>query len=162
VGLAHVGLLRSGLDARAANAATLLVALTPAIGFFATVVEHHGIFLPFAALAFWITAVLGRRPSWPGAGLLGVTTRVAYLLPGTGNLLPGLLLPAFLAWRAGAEARGWIAGRDLAIAALAGALHLALFFGLRDLELPSGGVDAALDSVLGDGIGQPRGLEYLP
>src|SRR5690606_15919454 len=58
VGLAHVGLLRSGLDARAANAATLLVALTPAIVFFATVVEHHGIFLPFAALAFWITVEL--------------------------------------------------------------------------------------------------------
>ncbi len=76
--------------------ATALVATTPAVVFFATVVEYHGFFFGFAQLAFLATVALVRHPSAWRAGLLGVACSLATLVHSTGVLLPVILLPVFV------------------------------------------------------------------
>jgi len=160
IGVVHLAFARLGMARAALHTATGLVFVTPAIAFFATVVEHHGPFLPFAALSFLCAVQFARRPKAWRALLLGASTHVAYLVHGTGNLLPGLLFPLVLAWRA----RAGTLRSDLGLLALAGTVHLGLFFGLLEFEL--GGADAGggakLGAILGEGIGRPRGLTVLP
>ncbi|MCC6781954.1 MAG: hypothetical protein IT457_03850 [Planctomycetes bacterium] len=159
VGLAQLAFARLGLRGRTLAFATLLVATTPPIAFFATVVEHHGPFLPFAAASFLLGVEFARRPGLLLALALGASTHLAYLVHGTGNLLPGLLFPLILAWRRGLPT--W--RRDLGLLALAGAIHLLSFVLLLEYEL-GGAVRGSekLGAILGEGIGGPRGIAAIP
>ncbi len=156
VGLVHLALRDLGMTVAAALWATALVAVAPPVAFFATVVEHHGPFFAFAGLAFWVTVRFARRPTYGWAAGLGVVTHLAYAVHGSGNLLPAVLLPLFLAWR-------WPAGRlwrDLGWATLAGAIHLGLFFALLRYEVT--GLQDGVFNALESGIGRPKHLSYLP
>ena len=158
VALFHLGLRRLRIGAGQAWLATGLVALCPPVLFFATVVEHHGPFFAFAGLSFVVMVELVRRPGVVLAVALGLSTHLAYAVHGTGNLLPGLLLPWFLALRLDAGTLR----RDLGLVAIAGALHLGLWAGLMDVELPRGGGSRTLAVLYDDGIGRPRGIVHLP
>lgn len=69
-------------------------ACLPATAHFATVMELHSLFLPFAAAAFWQTVRIARTPGLASAGAataLGLTTAVAAAVHATGHLLLGFL-----------------------------------------------------------------------
>ena len=71
------------------------IAVSPALLFFATIVEFHGLFMAFAGLAWFFEACLERsRRSWPWAVSMGISTGLAALVHATGQLL-GPLLPLF-------------------------------------------------------------------
>lgn len=93
----HAGLRAAGCTPRQAHAATAAVALTPAVAFFATAVEYHGLFFGFAQAAFWATARFARQPTLGRAGVLAAAMAVAALVHSTGWLLPVALLPFWLA-----------------------------------------------------------------
>ena len=79
------------------------VGATPAVLFFATVIEIHGVAAGFAGLAWWATARAAKAPSWSSAALVGVGTGLAAAVHATGHLLPfavaALLLGAVPALR---------------------------------------------------------------
>lgn len=71
-------------------------ATTPAIVFFATVVEIHGVFLAFAGLCWYLMArheAIGSAARLRSAFVLGVATAVAAHVHATGQLLPLVILP---------------------------------------------------------------------
>jgi hypothetical protein len=93
----HAGLRAAGCPPRQAQAATAAVALTPAVAFFATAVEYHGLFFGFAQAAFWATVRFARQPTLGRAAVLAVAMATAALMHSTGWLLPVALLPFWLA-----------------------------------------------------------------
>lgn len=66
---------------------TATSAVAPAVVFFATVPEIHGVFFAFAGLAWWMWARLLRAPRALHAVLLGVSTGMAASVHATGHLL---------------------------------------------------------------------------
>lgn len=90
-----------------AAAVTLTVAVTPAVAFFAMMVEIQGVFFGLASLA-WLAAVRCRvRPSMPRVALLGAATGLAAMVHSSGNLLP-LLLGVFLLLESAELRRRWL------------------------------------------------------
>ncbi len=87
VWLVHCATRRLGLDRFGTNVVTALFALCPGVMFFATVVEVHGAFLPFAGLAMLAMAHAARSPRWWNAVLLGLALGLAYLSHPTGALM---------------------------------------------------------------------------
>ena len=87
--LSHASYRWTG-DRRAALVAAAWFACLPATVHHATVMELHGQFLPFAALAIWCTVRAidrdRRRPRWPGT-VLGISTALAAAMHATGHLL---------------------------------------------------------------------------
>jgi len=147
VACAHAGFRRLGLERAQALTASALVATTPAIVFFATVVEYHGAYFALAGLAFWCMARCHERPSAARALLLGAVCQLGAQVHSSGNLLPGLLLAWFVAL--GGDTREQLR-RRLRLAALAALAHVAL--------LPLFG---ALWSSLGGGASARSQIEFL-
>ena len=130
--------------------ATLLLGLCPAVLLFATVVEFHGVLLGFAGIAFLLAAHLAIKPGWIVAVALGIATSVAAGVHSSGLVLPGVLLPWFLA-------RRWHIGtrqHDLLLCGIAGALHLGGAFLLAKPDQAT--------HVLETGFSHPQGIEHLP
>jgi hypothetical protein len=119
VGSIHAAFRRLRFTRFAALLATALVAATPSLVFFATVVELHGPFFAFAGLAAWTTARLIERPAASRAIALGAATALAYAAHATAGILPIPLLLAFLA----VDSRR---ARAVRLAALALGVHAAL------------------------------------
>ncbi len=148
--------------------ATALVATTPAVVFFATVVEYHGFFFGFAQLAFLATVALVRHPSAWRAGLLGIACALATLVHSTGVLLPVILLPVFVV-----ECKASLRGKVFE-AALVIVTHLAgVFLGVLLLRALGIGVVPEIPPLNGSWLsaqwpGIPRalwrewGLPYAP
>ncbi len=99
----HRASVALGLPRTAARCATLLACAMPAVVFFGTVVELHGVFFAPMGLAFWLWArAVGSSMPKPGVGrfvVLGVATAVASGVHTSGHFLLWLL-PA-LAWGLG-------------------------------------------------------------
>ena len=72
------------------------VALCPAVLFFASVIEIHGLFLAFASLSFYLCVLLAEMRSLFVAILLAVALAVATGVHASGVLLPLLFLPWYL------------------------------------------------------------------
>lgn len=87
---AHRTAARLSLSRRDAALLAALCAVPPAVVFFATVPEIHGLFSAFAGLAWWVWARLLQVPSVPRALALGATTALAASVHATGHLLFGL------------------------------------------------------------------------
>ncbi len=97
----HLGLRGAGYGLRDALFVVGLVALNPAVLFFATVVEAHGPFFGGAGLAALLTARLVTRPTVVAAALVGLAVGVARGLHGTGAMMPAVL-----------AAFGWLLARS--------------------------------------------------
>ena len=134
-GCAYLAARTSGSTPLRAVATAALVAATPAVLFFATVVEVPGVLLGFAGIGWLLAARLAAAA--PGAqrllvAALGASTAVAAAVHATGHLLPCWLLPWALRARRRRDALG-LAGVGLAAHVL-----LTLFFtsGLHALGWP--------------------------
>lgn len=101
VAFSHRACCVLGLSRANAAIATGLVATAPAVVFFATIVEFHGVFFAFAGLVWWMLARLLKRPSFAHAVVLGVSTAIAGFVHGTGQLLIPLVVAWFVAGRFG-------------------------------------------------------------
>ncbi|MBK8100303.1 MAG: hypothetical protein IPK26_24645 [Planctomycetes bacterium] len=158
VGCFRAGLRRLGIGARRATVATALLAANPGSLLFATVVEFHAPLLGAAGLCFWWTCVLVTRPSWPRAIVLGGFTHGAFLMHSTALFLPVWLLLFLLAWRWPQQTMR----RDLALAAVAAAIHGLLFL-LMPRVLPEHyGLYADLSAAMAKegSIRRPQTLDY--
>ncbi|MFQ5503562.1 MAG: hypothetical protein ACE5F1_02060 [Planctomycetota bacterium] len=142
----HRAALERGLSRVDALLAVLFVALSPAVLFFATVVELHGPFQAFAGLAWLGVSRLDRHARTSAAVGLGAATGLAALAHGTGHLLPALLLPWFFARQL---SRRVALRRILTLAGIALGAHVlltlaaALLFLL--LGIPTGNLPAFLE-----------------
>lgn len=97
-----------GLSRARTVLAMLLVGMAPSPFFYATVVEFHGVFLPFASLAFLAATAFGLRSTLLGALGLGFLSGLAYCVHASGNILPGMLLPWAIALaRRGPHPSSW-------------------------------------------------------
>ncbi|MEM7199860.1 MAG: hypothetical protein AAF628_06315 [Planctomycetota bacterium] len=76
------------------NLATALCALTPAVVFFATVIEIPGVLFGFAGCAWWLTARYLVRPGAWRAAVIGVATATMALLHATGHVFVMVVLGA--------------------------------------------------------------------
>ena len=154
----HLGFCLLRLRSRERFAATVLFALNPAVFFFATVVEYHGPFLGFAALAFFCMAAMSRMQTWPfriaWALMLGAATALSGMVHASGLALPALLLPWCMAQRLQGRSKRC---RVVAFAAIpcvvAASLHVlgAVFFAKL----------AQSQQFLEEGFRRPQGIEYL-
>ncbi len=72
---------------------TCLAGLCPAVVFFATVVERHGLFFAFAGLCTWLAAWFGRRPTLATSAALALGVTAAYAAHSTGILMLSILVP---------------------------------------------------------------------
>lgn len=111
----------------------LAAGLSPAWLFFATVVEVHGVFLPFAVAATHAQLLAVRRPTLPRATAAGLALGLAYLAHPTGALLlfQMPLLASLAGRRLGLLPFALAAGGLLAIVALGSVLLPALGTGVR-------------------------------
>lgn len=112
-------------------------ACLPATAHFATVMELHSLFLPFAAAAFWQAVRIAAAPQRASAGAavaLGLTTAIAAAVHATGHLLLGFLgLWLIGAWsQAGAKR-----SRGVRLGALLVAVHVAASLGLERALVPA-------------------------
>jgi len=117
VWLAHAGCSALGEQRSRCALTAALFASTPAVVFFATVIEIPGVMLAFVGVAWWLACRFVRRPSPYLAVAIGMNTAVASLVHATGHVLP-LVMLAFL-W-------GWLPGgawRPLRTAILLGGAH---------------------------------------
>lgn len=127
LGVHRAGLIL-GLGRGAAFSLAALCAVSPAIVFFATVVEIHGVFFAFAGLAWWALARLVRSPTVPWAMALGAATGVSSCVHATGHLLLGLVVLVFWGLTLSAGTFRWPRSLALATASAAGhALAVVLF-----------------------------------
>jgi len=92
VGLCHLAARRFGLGRSGAAWLTALIATTPSLVFFATVVEVHAPYFACLGLAWFATANLVRRPTAAAGAGLGLACGLAYLAHASGLVLPGPLL----------------------------------------------------------------------
>jgi hypothetical protein len=130
VGCACLASRGLGRSRRHAVAVAVLMLSVPAVLFFATVVELHGIFLGFCGPALLATAALARRPTlWRGVGF-GAALALAYLGHASAALLPAVLLPLALCYPAGGG------GVTRVRALLAPTLAAAVLFGGFLVALP--------------------------
>ena len=93
----HRCLLALGFGRGECALGSVLVATTPALLFFATVVEFHGLFFGFAGFAWWMCGRAIERPSSGRLLFLGVSIAIAGFVHATGQLLSPLLVGWFLA-----------------------------------------------------------------
>lgn len=98
--LHHAARLAGLSRARAALAAAMFAG-APAVLFYATIVEFHAIFLPWAGLAFLATTRLATRPSLARGVVAGTAAGFASVVHASGAILPALLVP----WALVASAR---------------------------------------------------------
>lgn len=122
---AHVGFVSLRLARARAALATLLLACCPAVLFFATIVEFHGVFFAFAGLSFALFArCIASGRVWT-AVCAGTSVGVAAAVHGLGHFLS----PVFGVWAALAYARSRPqAARDiLAMGASIAGAHAATF-----------------------------------
>ena len=89
----HAASRRLGVPRGAALLAAVAIMVAPAIVFFASVVELHGLFFGFTGIAALATARFAEGPSWLRGAVLGLSVVLAYLAHATGSLLPAILLP---------------------------------------------------------------------
>lgn len=87
-----------GLARPTCNLTALAFGLSPGVMFYATIVEVHGPFLPFAGGAALALAWCGKTLQWRAAVVAGLSLTLAYLAHPSGALM-GALLPS-LAWSA--------------------------------------------------------------
>lgn len=92
VGLLFLTGRRFGLGRKDAAWVAALVATTPSLVFFATVVEVHAPYFAYLGLAWLATAHLVRRPTSQRGALLGAACGLAYLGHASGLVLPAPLL----------------------------------------------------------------------
>ena len=104
-GLTHAASRVLGLNRADALLVAALTACTPAVMFYASVVELHGVFYAFAALGALRASHLIATPTVANAVLLGLATALAYCFHSTGHLLP--LLFAAMFWGARGGGVGW-------------------------------------------------------
>lgn len=158
VGFCHAAFVRLAPAGRAIWA-TVCLALAPTVLLFATVVEFHGPLLLPVGIALWWTARLIERPSAWGMLVLAACCHAGFLIHGQAMFLPLWLLVLYLHRRA-----GWTNRRDLGLAALAGAAHVLLWWGLPRLWPAHYGFWADLASGLtAEGsTGRPQSLDFLP
>jgi hypothetical protein len=71
----------------------LWVGLCPAVLFFSTVVEVHGVFLAFASLSFYLCVRLVKKPGLLLSAAFGTSMALAAAVHASGALLPLLYLP---------------------------------------------------------------------
>ena len=150
------GLQRLPISAGRRDTAAFLLAAGPAALLYATVVELHAPLMAAAGLAFWWTAVQVQRPSWWGMVVLGVLTHGCFVMHSSGLLLPGWLLPFFLA-------RRWPATRrDVLLAMVAGLVHALLWFALPRLFPSYYGLHADLTAAFAkeSSINRPQTIDY--
>lgn len=140
---------------------TAWVGLCPAVLFFATVVEIHGVFLAFAAFCFYLTVVLVDRKSLPLAALLGISLALTWQVHASGILLPLVYLPWYL------RRAGWN-GRVIGTAVVAGLLAFTILLLVREGSMGTtlGGAGNVLASLRDLGaeshrIGEVLWVEWL-
>jgi hypothetical protein len=149
VALSHAAFVRLGWSRMSAALATCVVATAPAVVFFATVVELHGLHFGSCGATWLAIAWFARKPSAAAGLAIGVATAIGYLGHGTGLLLPIVALPfaAILAKDRGADARtlplplGLSLASHVAVVAVSNAL-------LRVVE-PGVSVDGAAQYAIG-------------
>jgi len=96
LGCACLAAQRFGLRRSATWAVPGLMLTVPALAFFATVVELHGVFLGFAGPALLAAAALARRPTAGNGVFFGAALALAFVGHASAVLLPALLLPLAL------------------------------------------------------------------
>lgn len=157
VAFAFAGMRRL-VPAGTARLGALLLAVNPGMLLFATVVEFHGPVQGALGITFWWATVQIARPRWWGMLGLGGLGHLGFLLHGQALFHPLWLLLFFVArrWELGTR---W---RDLALAAVAGLAHAALWAGLPLLLPGAYGMWADLGTGLAaeQSIGRPQSLGY--
>ncbi|MCC6781402.1 MAG: hypothetical protein IT457_01065 [Planctomycetes bacterium] len=139
VALVHVAARRLGASRGPACALALAVAASPAVAFFATVLERHGIFFAGTGLAAFAAARFATRPNWAGSLALAVAIVVAYALHSTGALLGASYLPLAVVQARAGDGAGPRAWRPLLVQGIAcGALAASLALLARRLALLAG------------------------
>ena len=129
--VAHAVCRRLRLRRSDAALATALCATAPAVVFFATVVEFHATFLPFALLAFLAVVAFEQRPTPWRAAVAGAGSGLAFAVHASGVLLPVLLVAWFLA-------AAPLQRRRLGLAALLLAVHAATCWALANASIALG------------------------
>ncbi len=97
IGFVHAASQILVADRRDALLTTALVALCPAVLFFATVVERHGVFFGLAGVSCWATAVFIKRPNAMTAAAMGASIALSYAAHSTGILMVAILSPLAIA-----------------------------------------------------------------
>ncbi len=136
-----------GLSRQRAILGCIAVSMLPCVLFFATVIEYHGPFFGVAAWALGLAASLRNRPGTLRAACVGVLTYFAYLMHGSGALLPALFLPIAFARTSVDCQRGWRRLYPFAIATTVLAILIACTPILFSFFLPSDPTDEALSFV---------------
>ncbi|HHI81410.1 MAG TPA: hypothetical protein ENK02_15710 [Planctomycetes bacterium] len=85
--LAFLAALRLGLDRPRAALAALLVATAPGVLFYASIIEFHGVYLPFATLTLLTCIEAGKRTGLPSLLLLCLAYGLAALVHSSAALL---------------------------------------------------------------------------
>lgn len=124
VALLHLASCRLGLPRAQATWLTVLIASSPSLLFFASVVEVHAPYFACLGAAWLVTAHAARTPTAASGALLGASTALAYFGHASGLVLPGPLLLA--TWH--------LSGRPLRtlwpLATACAAVHLLLCLGV--------------------------------
>ncbi|MEQ1634539.1 MAG: hypothetical protein ABL997_19315 [Planctomycetota bacterium] len=150
VAVSHAAFARLSWSRTSAALAAALVATAPAVVFFATVVELHGLHFGVCAFTWLAITWFERTPSAATGAALGAATAIGFLGHGTGLLLPVVALPvaAILAHERGAAASS--VTRPLCLALL---VHIAAVLGsnlaLRTVE-PAVSVEGAARFAIGE------------
>ncbi|MCB9872380.1 MAG: hypothetical protein H6837_21175 [Planctomycetes bacterium] len=129
----------------------VLVATCPSVLFYATVVEHHGVFFAFAGLALLAMVRLAVRPGVGRAVSFGISTALAALTHATAHLLPWVGVALFPLLVRGDSPKLPLR-RVLLLAAVVACTHLAVATGtlglLRALGLASASVGFAAERLV--------------
>ena len=103
IGFLFLAALSFGVSRSRSWLLSACVIATPAIAFYASVIEIHGVFLAPVGLSFWIAGHLATRPTsrtnLAVAAGLGTVTAVSALVHTTGHILPVCILPLVYAVR---------------------------------------------------------------
>jgi len=126
IGCLHRAALIHGAPRATAARAALCVAATPAVFYFATIIELQALCLACTGLATWAFARVGARPVAGRALLAGCSSGFAAAVHSTGQLLPLLFVTLGVAgW---SRCSSWRRGTALSLAI--GASHLLTFLAL--------------------------------
>ena len=123
----HRASLALGADRRRAAALTVIIAATPAVAFFAMIVEIQGVFFAFIGLTWLAAARAVRRPGVWSVALLGLCTGLSSMAHSSGHLLP-LLVGTFALMHSEALRK-----RCLLLGLVGGAAHAAIPVALSTL-----------------------------
>ena len=121
--LLHRAAARLGATRKQALALVLLVATTPAVAFFAVLLEVQGVFFGAVAIAWFAVAAFVRSPRAGQVALIGLATGLAALVHASGHLLP-VVAAAF--GLASIDLRTLGVTRLVAFGAIGAAAHVAL------------------------------------